>query len=126
MLKPRRYFVQLGAAMSLYAGLLIASNRIDDAFHPEGAVRIALALSPMIGAVAAAWVILRAILRMDEMQRRIQLEAIAFSFLGTALITFGWGFAQEAGLPGLHAFGVWAIMGSLWGLGVGILTLRYR
>ena len=126
MLKSRRYLIELGAALALYVALLVASNWVDDAVHPGGNARIALALSPMIGGVAAAWVILRAILRMDEMQRRIQLEAIAFSFLGTALITFGWGFAQEAGLPALHAFGVWPIMGSLWALGALIARLRYR
>jgi len=69
---------------------------------------------------------MRAIWRMDEMQRRIQLDAIAISFLGTALVTFGWGFAEGAGLPHLRAFSVWPIMGALWALGMVIAQRRYR
>ena len=126
MFTSRRYYLELGAAMGLYVGLLVASNLIDDALHPQGWARFALALSPMLGALAAAWAIVRAILRMDEMQRRIQLESLAFAFMGTALVTFGWGFAQEAGLPALHAFGVWGIMGSLWLAAVFVTRWRYR
>lgn len=125
-MNARRYLVELGAAMLLYAGLLVGANLLDDALHPTGAARVALALSPMIGALAAAAAIMRGLWRMDEMQRRIQLDAIALSFLGTALITFGWGFAEGAGAPRLHAFGVWPIMGALWGVGLFVAHRRYR
>lgn len=80
----------------------------------------------MIGAFAAAWAILRGLWRMDELQRRIQYDAIAISFLGTALITFGWGFAESAGVPRLPAFAVWPIMGVLWGVGLVIARRRFR
>jgi hypothetical protein len=63
--------------------------------EPTGALKLAISLAPMLGAFAAAWAILRGLWRMDEMQRRIQFDAIAISFLGTALITFGWSFAEE-------------------------------
>ena len=76
-------------------------------------------------AVAACWAIMRAIWRMDELQRRIQLDAIAISFLTTALVTFGWGFAEEAGGPRLHAFAVWPIMAVAWCIGLVIARRRY-
>ena len=60
-----------------------------------------------------------------ELQRRIQFDAISLSFIGTALITFGWGFAEGAGAPQLRAFAVWPIMGTLWGLGVFVAQRRY-
>jgi hypothetical protein len=126
MLNTRRYYLELGGALALYVGLLVAANLIDRAVHPEGMARLALALSPMVGAIAAAGAVLRAIGRMDELQRRIQLDAIAFSFLGTALVTFGWGFAEDAGLPRLEAFAVWPIMGSLWMVGLLVARQRYR
>ncbi len=63
---------------------------------------------------------------MDELQRRIQLDAIAFSFLGTALATFAWGFAEDAGAPELRAFHVWPLMAVLWVAGVLALQRRYR
>ena len=126
MFKARTYVIELAAALALYAGLLVAANLIERAVQPEGAARVALALSPMIGALAAALAILRGLWRMDEMQRRIQLDAIAISFLGTALITFGWGFGESAGLPQLRAFAVWPIMGILWGFGMVVALRRYR
>jgi drug/metabolite transporter (DMT)-like permease len=126
MFRTRRYLIELFGAFALYAVLLVGANALERAVRPEGAARIAIALSPMIGAAAAAWVILRALWRMDEMQRRIQLDAIALSFLGTALLTFGWGFAESAGLPQLRAFAVWPIMGTLWGLGLVVAQRRYR
>lgn len=90
-----------------------------------GIPRLLINLVPMLGAFAAAWAILRELWRMDEMQRRIQFDAIAISFLGTALITFGWGFAEGAGLLHLRAFQVWPIMGALWILGLVIARRRY-
>lgn len=122
----RRYYLELGGALALYGLLLVASNAIDRAFHPLDGVRIAVALLPMLGALAALWAIMRQIGRMDEMQRKIQFEAIVFAFAATALITFGWGFAESAGLPRLHAFSVWPLMGVLWTVGLAISHLRYR
>lgn len=110
----------------LYAVLLVGANAIERATLPIGNAKLIINLIPMIGMIAAAWAIMRGLWRMDEMQRRIQFDAIAISFLGTALITFGWGFAEGAGLPHLRAFAVWPIMGTLWGLGMVVAQRRYR
>lgn len=126
MFRPGRYMLELGGAFALYGGLLAGAHALERAVEPVGGLRLAINLMPMIGALAAAWAILRALWRMDELQRRIQYDAIAIAFLGTALITFGWGFAEGAGLPQLRAFAVWPIMGSLWGLGAVVAQLRYR
>jgi len=125
MFRSKQYILELGGALILYAVLLIGANALERAVQPVGNLKLAINLVPMIGMVAAAWAILRGLWRMDEMQRRIQFDAIAISFLGTALITFGWGFAG-AGLPHLRAFVVWPIMGTLWGLGMVFAQRRYR
>ncbi|TMJ17768.1 MAG: hypothetical protein E6G94_01465 [Alphaproteobacteria bacterium] len=125
-MKHRRYIIELTGGLALYAALLVASNLIDDAYHLTGNARIALALTPMIGAAVAAWAVMRGIWRLDEMQRRIQLDAIAISFLLTALLTFGWGFAEEAGAPRQSAFMIWPLMAVGWLLGVLIARRRYR
>jgi len=124
--KQKRYAVELCAALVLYAVLLVGANLIEAALDPAGGLKIAINLLPMLGALAAAWAIMRALWQMDELQRRIQLDAIAISFLGTALITFGWGFAEGAGLPRLRAFAVWPIMATLWAVGLVIAQRRYR
>lgn len=126
MFKPKQYLIELGGAFVLYGALLVGAAAIERAIQPEGALKLAINLAPMIGALAAAWAIMRGLWRMDEMQRRIQLDAIALAFLGTALITFGWGFAEGAGLPRLRAFSVWPIMGTLWGFGLFVAHRRYR
>ena len=126
MFQSRQYLLELGGALALYATLLVAANAVERAIEPVGALKLAINLVPMIGAGVGAWAIMRGLWRMDEMQRRIQLDAIAMAFLGTALITFGWGFAEGGGAPQLRAFTVWPIMGVLWGLGLIIANRRYR
>ena len=126
MFRSKQYLIELGSAFALYAALLVGAAAVERAIEPTGALKLAINLAPMLGAFAAAWAILRGLWRMDEMQRRIQFDAIAISFLGTALITFGWGFAEGAGLPHLRAFQVWPIMGTLWGFGLFVAQRRYR
>lgn len=126
MFNTQRYMFELGGAFALYALLLVGANAVERATHPTGVLLLAINLTPMIGAGLAAWAILRGLWRMDELQRRIQFDAIALSFLGTALFTFGWGFAEGAGLPHLRAFQVWPIMGTLWGFGIFFAHRRYR
>ena len=126
MFEPKRYMLELGSAFALYAALLVGAAAVERAVRPEGAALLAVNLLPMVGAAAAAWAIMRALWRMDELQRRIQFDAIALAFLGTALVTFGWGFAEGAGLPRLRAFSVWPIMGTLWGFGMLVAQRRYR
>ncbi|GGE73248.1 hypothetical protein [Sphingomonas prati] len=126
MSRARRYIIELSAAMLLYGVLLVGAASVERAIKPVSALKLVINLVPMIGAFAAALAIRRGLWRMDEMQRQIQFDAIAMSFLGTALITFRWGFAEGAGLPQLRAFAVWPIMGTLWGLGMVVAQLRYR
>ena len=112
--------------MILYVVLLFGANYLERAFHPGFPARTVLALTPMLGALTAAWAIMRAIWRMDELQRHIQLDAIAMPFLGTTLVTFACGFAENAGFPQLRAFAIWPIMGALWWIS-GIVAQRlYR
>ena len=85
-----------------------------------------IALSPMIPAAAMAWVVLRELRRMDELQLRIQLEALGFSFAGTAILTFSYGFLEGLGYPRLSMFTVWPILATLWIVGLVLASRRYR
>ena len=64
--------------------------------------------------------------RLDELQRRIQLEAVAFSFLATCLITLTWAFQQNAGLPRFDVSFVAPLLVLLWGLGLSVAKRRYQ
>ena len=80
----------------------------------------------MLACAAAAWVILRELRRMDELQRRIQLEALGFAFAGTALLTFSYGFLEGLGYPRLSMFTVWPVMAALWIVGLLMARRRYQ
>jgi hypothetical protein len=70
--------------------------------------------------------VFRSIRHLDEMQRKLQFEAIALAFVGTALITFGYGFLEDEGFPKLTMFVVWPLMATLWVIGVMLGRLRFR
>lgn len=122
----KRYLVEFGASLALYILLLIVSLRLlAQGVQPQGA-RIAVSLLPMLAAVPLCAAVVRQLGRIDELQRKIQLEALALAFTGTALLTFGYGFLENAGLPRLTMFAVWPLMAALWVLGLALGHLRYR
>ena len=120
----RRYTRDFLIALVAY-GVLLASSGFVVGANPDAGWRYAVAPLPMIPAtfIAIAWV--RYFRRMDELQQRIALEALAFAFGGTALITFTYGFLEQAGLPSLSWWWVWPIMASLWIVGGWLARKRW-
>lgn len=86
----------------------------------------AIAFLPIIPSAFALWAFLRFFRGLDELQRRIQLEAVAFSFLATCFVTLTWAFQQNAGLPRFDVSWVAPLLIALWGIGVGIAKRRYE
>lgn len=122
----RRYVMELSATMLAYALLLVGVNKaISWGWVPDG-LQIPIALLPMLPCLLVAWVIMRHIRRLDEMQRRMQFEALAFGFAMTALLTFAYGFLENKGLPRLSMHVVWPAMSVFWVLGYVMACRRYR
>ncbi|HHH7389147.1 TPA: hypothetical protein ACP2SZ_005232, partial [Escherichia coli] len=71
-------------------------------------------------------VVIRHIRHLDELARKVHLEGLAVAFVGTALITFSYGFLETAGFPRLSMFMVWSLMGPLWAVGSFFAWRRYR
>jgi len=65
--------------------------------------------------------------KLDELQYRIQLEAVAFAFAASAIVIAGWGFMTKAGLPAVQ-WGpeTWMLMVLLWALGLWLVRRRYQ
>lgn len=126
-MKQRQYYFELSLALVVYGILLVISIAVTRRIEPQlsQAAVIALRLLPMIGAALAVWAIVRGVRRLDELQRRIQFEALAFAFAGTAFLTFGWGFLETAGQPKFPTFGIWPLMATLWIVGLFIARRRY-
>lgn len=121
----RRYLVEFGGAMAAYVVVVLVSGAVVRA-HPEAGWRFVVAVTPLVPALAATVAVLRHLARLDELERRIQLEALALGALVTGLGTFTWGFAETAGAPALPVIWVLPMLIALWGVGVGVATWRYR
>lgn len=121
----RSYLREFGAAMIAYVVVLFLSIWAITT-HLRSSWRYPVALLPMIPAGFALVAVVRHLGRLDELQRRIQFEALAFAFGGTALVTFGYGFVENVGFPHLSWFWVWPLMALLWALGLVLANRRYR
>lgn len=121
----RTYVVEFGAAMLAYVIVLLASVWLLNR-DPQSPWRLAIALAPVIPAIFALVAFVRFLGRMDELQRRIQFDAIALSFGATAILTFAYGFLEAVGFPRLSWIWILPLMVMLWGLGAVIASMRYR
>jgi len=118
------YTREFGFAMAAYVvSLPISLALIDKVDQPL--VRI-VALIPLIPAGFALAAYLRFLNRMDELGRRIQLEALAFGFGAAGMLTLAYGFLENAGFPRLSYIWVFPVMIALWGIGGAIAAYRYR
>lgn len=122
-----RYRIEMLAAMVAYVLLLLGSIAVLQwGGVTSDWARAAIALTPMIPGVGICWAVVRNLRRMDELQLRINLEALAVAFAGTALLTFAYGFLERVGFPRLSLFVVWPLMAGLWIVGGLLCGRRYR
>lgn len=123
----KRYLKEFGGSMAAYAVMVPVSMwRLRGYEHTL--LGYGIAFLPIIPSVLALalWAFMRMFRGLDELQRRIQLEAVAFSFLATCLITLTWAFQQNAGLPRFDVNWVAPLLILPWGLGLGIAERRYQ
>ena len=117
-------------AVSLGAGVvfLVAIPRLGlfIAQHSgEPAVGWLVAL-PGIALTAVAVAAMRSMRRMDELERKIHGEAMAFAFLCSVLLVTSCGFLNVAGLPTPPLEWLSPIMVSCWVIGLLLAIKRYR
>lgn len=122
----KTYLIELGLALVVaYPLVLILSITLLNRY-PDSLWRVPLALAPVIPSLFGLRAFLRFLRRMDELQRRIQFEAIGFSFGVTLVVAGAAGFLENAGLPRLSWIYVVPLMIWLWGIGLALATRRYR
>lgn len=112
------YPVVLGAAMVL-TGLAAE-------YEWPQALRYLIALLPVVPVVLAVLVLARALGELDELQRRIQLEALAFSLAGVVLVTVTVGMLAMAGLETPNWAWVALLAAMLWGTGQFLAGRKYQ
>ena len=128
----RRYLREFIPAMSAYVVVILASTWLLK-HHGEQVplvARIALALLPVL---PLAWV-MRAIVRVirdsDELERQIELEAVAISAMLTGMGFFSIGLLASARIIALDgdavAIWVWPVLCFIYGLAKCLAMRRYR
>ena len=120
----RAYAREFAIAMAAYVGAVIVTVTLTPNVDP--ALRAPFVLIPLIPSAFALRAYLRFLGRMDELGRRIQLEALAIGFGAAGMLTFGYGFLENAGFPRLSYIYVFPLMITLWGIGAAIATRRYQ
>jgi hypothetical protein len=121
----RTYTIQFLSAMAAYMILLFVSIYLLEN-NPTAPWRGVVAALPAIPTLLGLLAFIRFLGRMDEMQRRIQFDAIAFAAGATAILTFTWGLLENAGFPHLSLIWVLPLMAALWGIATGVSAARYR
>jgi Na+/melibiose symporter-like transporter len=89
-------------------------------------VRTLIALFPMVPITFAGRIIIKFIRDLDELQQKIQLEAVIFSAVTTALVTCAYGFMEGVGYPELDTVWIMPMLMVLWVLGQILARRRYQ
>jgi O-antigen/teichoic acid export membrane protein len=121
----RKYLGRLMAVMAVYL-VMVALSVYWLKRNPTAPWRYIIAVLPVLPAMAVPMGAVRCFREMDELQRKIQLEGLAFGFTAAAILTLSYGFLQNAGLPDLNWIWVWPVMGVCLAIGLALARRRYR
>jgi len=87
--------------------------------------RTLIALLPMLPIVWVGMLTMKHVRQLDELQRKIQMEAVAFSAMTTALLTCSYGFMEGVGYPELDTIWILPMLSVLWVVGQILARRRY-
>jgi len=91
------YKSQIQFAFAVVAFLMVLVGAVTVVEANSGVSwRYYVALVPVLPAGLVIWLFVRALSRLDEIQKRIQVQALGFSMAATAILTFGYGFFEGA------------------------------
>jgi hypothetical protein len=114
------------SSMIAYAVVLIASVRVIKTFELTEPLKSIIALLPTIPIVFVILAIMRALRESDELQQKVQFNAIMFSAVTTGLITFSYGLLENVGFPPFPTIWILPIMFMLWGLSLAYFWRKYQ
>lgn len=122
----RVHLAAIGAAV-FAASTLLTSSWLLSHFEFGAAARLGIALLPVLPFAAFMVAEVYALSRVDELQRKIQLEAVAIAFTAAIVMVMAIERLQKAGfLSGVDASDLWAWMVLLYAPSYLFARLRYR
>ncbi len=121
----KKYRAGIFGATTVYAVAVLASVRWLQ-HNPSAPWKYGIAVLPVLPALFVPLAAVRLFREMDELQRQIQLEGLAFGFICAAVLTLTYGFLQNAGMPEVSWIWVWPVMGICWIIGLVAARRRYR
>jgi hypothetical protein len=123
---PTRW--QLFGLAILSAVLFIGAAMVNRLADPGPVVRLVLAILPVLPLGVLAWAILRAIQHLDELQRRIHLDAMSAAFVGGIFVAVIYGQLQHAriNLPPLNWAFFYPVLLVLWTVAYVVASKRYQ
>ena len=121
---PRRI---LAAGAIWFVAYVAARYAMEEARMAE-LLRLAAAFVPLFAFFWFVWVAQRAVKGADEMQRLIQLEALALAFPTTMVVLMTLGLLDifHEGRMDLRLRDLWAILPAIYAVCVGVAIQRYR
>jgi len=120
----KQYLIRFLSSMAAYVITLIGAVYFVNA-NRESGLRFAVMLLPAVPIFFAVLAFVNYFQTMDELQKRIQLYALALSVGGTAMIAMTYGLLEIAGAPHLSWVWIFPLIVGLWGIGVSIATQRF-
>jgi hypothetical protein len=109
-----------------YTALILATRVLLRGDLAESPLAPIIALLPILPVLFGVFALMSFVRNIDELQQKIQLEAMAFSLGVTGLITFALGLVEGTGIAPLGMVWVLPMMTALWGIGLAIATRRYQ
>ncbi len=120
----RRFTRRFLLAMTAYL-VAAAAARWLLSLAGDSWLRLPAALLPLAPLVLAVYVFLGYLNAVDELQQKIQLNAIGLSASLTALLSLTVGFLEAAGFPRPSWLFIFPLMVAFWSLGLVFFNRRY-
>ena len=120
----RAYLWRFVPAMVGYVVLLLGALFLVQRF-PAAWWRFPVMIVPLLPLLLVVRAVARYLVDADELQRRIQLEALAVAFGAGSVLSFGYGLLQTVGLPDLSWLWVWPVYAGCWLIGLLVARRRY-
>jgi hypothetical protein len=122
----RVYFRRFWYWIAAYVVTLLAVTFLVPRPPQPDAIHVAAAILPLVPLFLALYQTYSGIRAMDELQRRIHVEGLLLSLIGTTAIVLGVGLLQMiAGIPAFGVFWLFVPICVLYALGACLASRRY-